>query len=49
MDKEGYINFEQLNNLISEKTILVSIIHANHEVGVIQNIEKNLQKQNYGN
>jgi cysteine desulfurase len=40
VDKQGFINIEQLQNLISEDTLVVSIILANNEIGTIQNIEE---------
>ncbi len=40
VDKEGFIDIEELKNSITKKTFLVSIIHANNEIGTIQNIEK---------
>ena len=40
VDSNGFINLEDLKNNITEKTILVSIIFANNEIGVIQNIEE---------
>ena len=39
VNKDGLINLEQLNKEITEKTILVSIIHGNNEIGTIQDIE----------
>jgi len=39
VDKEGFIDIEQLKKEITDKTILVSIIHANNEIGTIQDIE----------
>ena len=39
VDKEGFVNLEELNNAINDKTILVSIIHGNNEIGSIQDIE----------
>jgi cysteine desulfurase len=36
----GEINFLDFTKLINEKTILVSIVHANSEIGVIQNLDK---------
>ncbi len=39
VDKRGFIDFEQLKKEITDKTILVSIIHANNEIGTIQEIE----------
>ena len=40
VDKEGFINIEELENTITDKTIIVSIIYANNEIGVIQNISE---------
>jgi cysteine desulfurase len=40
VNKEGFIDLEQLKNSIAKKTFLVSIIHANNEIGTIQNIEE---------
>jgi cysteine desulfurase len=40
VDGEGFVNLEQLKNSITEKTILVSIIHGNNEIGTIQDLEK---------
>ncbi len=37
---EGFIDLEELKNSITEKTILVSIIHGNNEIGTIQDLEK---------
>ena len=39
VDKDGFISLEQLKDSITEKTILVSIIHANNEIGTIQDID----------
>ncbi|MBN2518192.1 MAG: cysteine desulfurase [Candidatus Altiarchaeota archaeon] len=38
VDKEGFIDLNQLKKSITDKTALVSIAHANHEIGTIQNI-----------
>jgi cysteine desulfurase len=38
-DKYGLIDLDQLNDSISEETILVSVQHANQEIGTIQNIK----------
>jgi len=38
VDKEGFVSAEQVAKAIDEKTILVSIIHANHEIGTVQDI-----------
>ena len=40
VDNNGFINIEELENTITDKTILVSIIYANNEIGVIQNINE---------
>lgn len=40
VDKEGFINLEQLKNSINNKTLLVTIIHGNNEIGTIQNLEE---------
>lgn len=40
VDESGLINLEELENLINEKTILISIMFANNEIGTIQDISK---------
>jgi cysteine desulfurase len=40
VDKEGFVNLEELEKKINEKTLLVSVIHANNEIGTIQNLEE---------
>ena len=40
VDKEGFIDLKQLENSITKKTILVSIMFANNEIGTIEPIEK---------
>ncbi len=40
VDSQGFINLEQLEKAITEKTALVSIIHGNNEIGTIQNIKE---------
>jgi len=40
VDKEGFINLEQLKNSITDKTLVVSVIHGNNEIGTIQNLEE---------
>lgn len=40
IDKEGYVNTEQLKNLLREDTLIVSIGAVNSETGAIQNLEK---------
>ncbi len=39
VDFEGFVNPEELEKAITPKTILVSIIHGNNEIGTIQNLE----------
>lgn len=39
-DKKGYVDLEQLANEINDKTIIVSVMHINNEIGTIQNIEE---------
>lgn len=40
LNKEGLVNLEELRNSIINKTILVSIMHANNEIGVIQDLKE---------
>lgn len=40
VDKYGLVNLKDLEKSIKKRTILVSIIHANNEIGTIQPIEK---------
>ena len=39
VDKNGFINFAELLHAITDKTILISIMSANNEIGTIQNIK----------
>jgi len=39
VDREGMIDLEELEKAITEKTILVSVMAANNETGVVQDIE----------
>lgn len=39
VDKEGFIDIKQLEKSIRKDTILISIIHANNEIGTIQDIK----------
>ncbi len=38
VDKEGFADLERLKSLIREDTILVSVHHANQEIGTVQDI-----------
>ena len=40
VNKEGLLNLEELEKNIDEKTLLVSIIHCNNEIGVLQDLKK---------
>jgi cysteine desulfurase len=40
VDKYGIVNLDELEKSIKKDTILVSIMHANNEIGTIQPIEK---------
>jgi cysteine desulfurase len=37
--KEGFVDLDQLRDTITDKTVLVSIMHANNEIGVLQDIK----------
>lgn len=39
VDKNGLINLEELKNTITDKTILVSVMGVNNEIGVIQDLK----------
>ncbi len=39
VDSEGFVNLEQLEKAITPKTLLVSVIHGNNEIGTIQDLE----------
>jgi cysteine desulfurase len=39
VDKEGYVDLEELKNAITDKTILVTLLFGNNEVGTIQNMK----------
>lgn len=38
--KNGIIDIKKIKKTISEKTLLISIMHVNNEIGIIQNIKK---------
>ena len=40
VDKNGVVDLEQLKSVIKDETILISVMHANNETGVIQPIEE---------
>ncbi len=39
VDKEGFIDLDQLREAITDKTTLVTIMHGNNEIGTIQDIK----------
>lgn len=39
VDKDGFVDLKTLEKAITKKTILISIIHANNEIGTINNLE----------
>ncbi len=40
VDKQGFVNLKDIKKTITDKTLVVSIIHANNEIGTIQNLEE---------
>ncbi|MEC7471422.1 MAG: aminotransferase class V-fold PLP-dependent enzyme, partial [Pseudomonadota bacterium] len=38
-DAQGLVSVEQITNALREDTILVSVMHVNNEIGVVQDIE----------
>ncbi len=38
VDSEGFIDLQQLRNLITNETLVVSVIHGNNEIGTIQDL-----------
>lgn len=40
IDKEGFVKIDEIEKAIRKDTVLVSIMHANNEIGTIQDIEK---------
>ncbi|MEJ2739236.1 MAG: cysteine desulfurase family protein [Dehalococcoidia bacterium] len=40
VDGEGFVDLDELKGSITDETVLVSIQHANQEIGTIQDIEK---------
>ena len=39
VDSQGFIDLNELEKAITEKTIVVSVIHGNNEIGTIQDLE----------
>lgn len=39
VDENGIINLEKLEDAVTDKTILITVMYANNEIGVIQPIE----------
>jgi cysteine desulfurase len=39
VDKEGFVNLKDIEEAITDKTIVVSVIHGNNEIGTIQDLE----------
>lgn len=39
-DEKGRINTSELNEMVDENTLLVSIMHVNNEIGTVQNLEE---------
>lgn len=40
VDADGIVDLDDLKNMLRDDTVIVSIMHANNEIGVIQPIEK---------
>ncbi len=40
VDKDGFVDLDKLSRMINPKTILVSVMHANNEIGTIEPIEE---------
>lgn len=39
IDEKGFINLDDLRNAITDKTVIVSVMYANNEMGVIQDVK----------
>lgn len=39
-DNLGMVDLEQLKNIVDENTVLVSIMHVNNELGIVQNLNE---------
>jgi len=40
VDEKGFVNSKDVEEVITDKTIVVSIIHGNNEIGTIQNLKE---------
>ncbi|MBU2634527.1 MAG: cysteine desulfurase [Nanoarchaeota archaeon] len=40
VNKEGFVDLNELEDKINDKTLLVSIMHANNEIGTVQDLKK---------
>jgi cysteine desulfurase len=40
VDNEGFVNSRDIENAITDKTFVISVIHGNNEIGTIQNLEE---------
>jgi cysteine desulfurase len=40
VDKEGFVSLKDIEDAITDKTFLVTIIHGNNEIGTIQDLEE---------
>lgn len=40
VDEQGFIDIDQLSNLVNDNTLIVSIIMANNEIGTVQDIKR---------
>lgn len=40
VDSEGFVDLEDLSKKVDDSTLLVSIIHGNHEVGTVQELKQ---------
>jgi cysteine desulfurase len=39
VDKEGFVKIEEIEKVITDKTLLLSVIHGNNEIGTIQDLK----------
>jgi len=40
VDRQGFVKFDELDKLVTDKTLLVAVQHANQEIGTIQDIAR---------